>query len=804
MDDPGRPALERWVLACAAGVIYYALARAAPQASPVWPAAGFGVAAALLWGPSAAAGVFLGAFLGSERAPLAEAGLPVAAAGAALIGAGAAVQALLGAALLRRLGSPRALMSSAREAAVFCGLAPAVALIGPVFELLALLPGGAPPGFGWARAGLSWWFSDAAGLLVVVPLVMAWTAPRARRALPTPARAVEALGAASILAGAAALGLSSRGEALLFVSFPAVFWILYRFGSRAATTVVAAIAAAAALRFNESSVLVTSAYLAALAGTAVLARAMLHEREEAVKALADEARAARRRVEMDRRTFEHLPTGLAILRRDREGVLRVVDINPAGLRLAGIEPDGERFEGSPLREMLPALYGSEFSAACASVLDDRAHAPRLSALRLGGEHYELTVFALSEREVGAVYENVTERKRAQRAVQDAASLLLLMIESVREYAIFRLDTEGRVASWSKGAELIFGWGPEEALGRPYHGFLPSEKEARSRQDAHLARSAEEGRVTEETWCRRKDNGRFWADLTLTALRDERGELLGHVVVVRDASRRRAAEAALAEQSAALARSNVELSQFAYVASHDLSAPLHKVKAFAERLKARVEPLLDDEGREYLARMMRAVGGMQSLIDGLLALARVTTRGGSAEPLDLATLARDVVDGLDLAGAHPGASVEIGPLPRIQADPLQMRQLLQNLISNALKFQPPGAKPVVRVRGGTAPGGLCELFVSDNGIGLDMKFAERIFQPFQRLNSAFDYEGSGMGLAICRKIVSRHGGSIGVSSKPGHGTEFKVTLPVSQKGRLDIVKGVAAGAPDAGGAPWKKA
>ncbi|MBI2384739.1 MAG: PAS domain-containing protein [Elusimicrobia bacterium] len=255
------------------------------------------------------------------------------------------------------------------------------------------------------------------------------------------------------------------------------------------------------------------------------------------------------------------------------------------------------------------------------------------------------------------------------------------------------------------------------------------------------------------------------------------------VTERRNEQRRARAQELERRTAELSRSNQELSQFAYVASHDLSAPLHKVKAFGSRLQEKVEGKLDEEGRDYLRRMLRAVDGMQSLIDALLALSRVSTRGAPAEVVDLGALTRDVVESLDHEISRARARVEIGDLPRISADPLQMRQLLQNLLSNAVKFHAPGAAPRVRVSGKATEDGLCELVVSDNGVGFDMKFAERIFQPFQRLQSSAEYQGTGMGLAICRKIVSRHGGTIGAASAPGRGAEFKVVLPVSQEGRM---------------------
>lgn len=386
------------------------------------------------------------------------------------------------------------------------------------------------------------------------------------------------------------------------------------------------------------------------------------------------------------------------------------------------------------------------------------------------------------------------RGRANAAARQEVPLLALMIESVRDYAIFRLDPAGRVRSWSRGAELIFCRAPAEALDRPYEGLLASAEEAR----AQLEAAAREGRHQAEGWCVRRDASRFWADVTLTALREESGALLGFVAIVRDATQRRAGAQLLERRTADLSRSNLELSQFAYVASHDLSAPLHKVKAFAERLREKVAEGLDDEGRDYLRRMLRAVDGMQSLIDALLELARVSTRGAAAEEVDLRALAKDVVEGLEHQTPGARTSVDIGDLPRLRADPLQMRQLLQNLVSNALKFHKPGAVPRVRLRGRTAGDGRCELVVADDGIGFDMKFAERIFQPFARLQAPYEYAGTGMGLAICRRIAERHGGTITATGAPGRGAEFKVVLPIAQEGWLGTTERT-----DAGGATWTR-
>lgn len=236
----------------------------------------------------------------------------------------------------------------------------------------------------------------------------------------------------------------------------------------------------------------------------------------------------------------------------------------------------------------------------------------------------------------------------------------------------------------------------------------------------------------------------------------------------------------ARQSAAeaLTRSNAELTQFAYVASHDLQAPLRKATAFAQQLRARLGPGLDETSRDLLARLDRSLSGMQSLIDALLQLARVATDQTPHRTVDLAAVAAEVAADLEESPANDGGRVRVGPLPAVTGDAQQLRQLLHNLVGNALKFRRPDRPSVVTVSGRALPDGFCELTIEDDGVGFDMKFAPRLFTPFQRLHSAKDYPGSGMGLAICRKIAERHGGRISIDSAEGRGTAITVALPAA--------------------------
>ena len=232
----------------------------------------------------------------------------------------------------------------------------------------------------------------------------------------------------------------------------------------------------------------------------------------------------------------------------------------------------------------------------------------------------------------------------------------------------------------------------------------------------------------------------------------------------------------------LKRSNDELERFAYVASHDLQEPLRKIQAFGDRLAQKYGDAIPEQGRDYITRMQDASARMRTLIADLLDFARVTSSGKPFEQVDLVQIVQGVIGDLEVRLTETGARVDIGDLPTIAADPSQMRQLFQNLIGNALKFQRPDTAPVIKVRliGGKAGAAgstdECEIVVEDNGIGFDEKHGTRIFEMFQRLHNRSEYAGTGVGLAICRRIVQRHRGTIEAESRPGKGATFRMVLP----------------------------
>jgi light-regulated signal transduction histidine kinase (bacteriophytochrome) len=262
-------------------------------------------------------------------------------------------------------------------------------------------------------------------------------------------------------------------------------------------------------------------------------------------------------------------------------------------------------------------------------------------------------------------------------------------------------------------------------------------------------------------------------------------------------RARSSQEELRAVSEELERSNRELEAFATIASHDLQEPVRKIQAFGDRLAEHASAALDDQAKDYLGRMTDAAGRMQTLINDLLEYSQVTMRPEPARPVDLEVIVSGVLSDLDERITAAQGRVVVGSLPTVLATPLQMRQLFQNLIANALKFHPAGVAPIVHVD--ASPGseagkpvrsrdgnGGWEIRVTDNGIGFEDKYVEKIFSPFQRLHGREAYEGTGMGLAICRRIVAVLGGTLTATSTPGNGATFVIRLPRSAMVRATLV------------------
>lgn len=282
-----------------------------------------------------------------------------------------------------------------------------------------------------------------------------------------------------------------------------------------------------------------------------------------------------------------------------------------------------------------------------------------------------------------------------------------------------------------------------------------------------------GKVWEgEVQNRAKDGSLYWVYTTIVPFLKEDGKPYEYVSIRYEITQRKIAEERLKA-------SNEELQSFATIAAHDLQEPLRKIQTFGERLKVKGQSILTPELLDYVNRIQVSSTRMRSLIDDLLSYSRVATRASPFEKIDLNKIVEEVLSDLEVRIEQLKAQVHVSQLPSIEADPSQMRQLVQNLLSNAIKFHKPDLAPEVFISA-QVEGNWCNFEVKDNGIGFDEKYLDRIFAIFQRLHGRHEYEGTGVGLAVCRKITERHGGTLLARSSPGAGATFVAKLPVRQK------------------------
>ena len=396
--------------------------------------------------------------------------------------------------------------------------------------------------------------------------------------------------------------------------------------------------------------------------------------------------------------------------------------------------------------------------------------------------------------VALILRDIAARRRAETQLAQERNLLRNLIDAIPDH-IFVKDREGAYVLDNIAHRRFLNIPDTEHLtGRTMFDFFPKELAAIYHEDDQSVLQSNHPILNREEPAVTANGDLIWLSTSKVPLRSVDGtQLIGLVCVSANISERKLAEEKLRVFAAQLERSNAELRDFASVASHDLQEPLRKIQAFADRLRLKCGDALEEQGLDYLARMQNAAGRMQTLIQDLLTLSYVTSRAQPFSHVNLGEIIQGVLSDLELRIEQEGAKIEVGALPTIDADPVQMRQLFQNLLSNALKFHKPGHPPEVTVSARVLPapepqtagagigGGedICQIVVADNGIGFDEQYVEQVFTLFQRLHSREEYEGTGIGLAVCRKIAHRHGGSIVAKSERGQGATFIVKLPVKQ-------------------------
>jgi PAS domain S-box-containing protein len=377
--------------------------------------------------------------------------------------------------------------------------------------------------------------------------------------------------------------------------------------------------------------------------------------------------------------------------------------------------------------------------------------------------------------VTAAIRDITERKRVEDALRDSEERFRLMASGVKDYANVMLDPEGFIVSWNEGAERLKGYRAEEIIGEHFSRFYAAEDIRKGLPAMELKQAKETGRFEGEGWRVRKDGSCFLASIVITALRDEKGLLRGFGKITRDITERRRAEERLTKTMEELKRSNDELGQFAYVASHDLQEPLRMVASYTQLLAQRYKGRLDSDADEFIAFAVDGCNRMQGLIQDLLSYSRA---GANAEPLreiSCEEALEKTLRNLRPTIQDSGGMVTHDSLPTIMTDETQLVQVFQNLIANAIKYR--GAEPpLIHVSATRNSGNEWVFSVRDNGMGMEPQYFERIFVLFQRLHGQKEFAGTGIGLAMCKKIVDRLGGRIWVESQPTKGSTFYFALP----------------------------
>ncbi len=479
---------------------------------------------------------------------------------------------------------------------------------------------------------------------------------------------------------------------------------------------------------------------------------------------------------------------------DRSGIIETV--NPAAARIFGYQPD--EIIGRNIKILMPEPDHSQHDQYIENYL-------RTGEAKIIGKGREVLgkkkdgsvfPFLLSISEVQlqdkliftGIIHDISGLKKAEAALRESENKINSIIKAAVD-GIITIDTRGIMEMVNPSAAKLFGYDEAELLGKSVNMLMPEPD--KSLHDSYMGHYHETGEkriigIGREVTGMRKDGTLFpfYLSISEVTLADRKV----YTGFVHDISAQKLNEERLRRYAAELERSNRELQDFAYVSSHDLQEPLRKIQAFGDRLLTKEYDNLSEQGQDYVDRMLNAASRMQNLINDLLSFSRVTSKSKPFVKVKLDHVLSEVLSDLEVAIEKAGAKIIRSPLPEIEAEPTQMRQLFQNLISNAIKFRKENESPIINIYAnnlqrkahmtGTPGDEVTEIYVEDNGIGFDEKYLDKIFNIFQRLEGQ-KYEGSGVGLAICRKIAIRHGGDITARSQPGVGTRFIITLAQRQ-------------------------
>jgi PAS domain S-box-containing protein len=495
-----------------------------------------------------------------------------------------------------------------------------------------------------------------------------------------------------------------------------------------------------------------------------------------ITARKDAEAALREGEERFRRTFELAGSGLAHVSLDG----RFLRMNPRLCEILGYTE--KELAGLSVKDISHPEDRDAADGPRARVIRGEIDSARLEKRyqRKDGSVVWLSVVIALERDAAgrplyaiSVLDDITGRKHTEAALRDSEARFRSTFELAAS-GIAHVSLEGRFLRVNRPLCGILRFREDELIGRSVKEIShPDDRDVTDAQRAQV-RAGERESVRFEKRYIRKDGSTVWVSLGVALVRGAGGAPQYEIAMFDDITERKHAEAALHEAHEELKRSNSDLEQFAYVASHDLQEPLRMVSSYTQLLGRRYGEKFDADAKEFMAYIVDGAARMQQLIQDLLAYSRVGTKDKDFKPVELAKPLRRAIANLKAAIDESGAAVTHDPLPTLVADEVQLAQLFQNLVGNALKFRSACA-PRIHV-GVSETGGGFEFEVRDNGIGIEPQYFERIFMVFQRLHNKSEYPGTGIGLAICKKVVERHGGQMRVESKPGEGSAFIFTLP----------------------------
>jgi PAS domain S-box-containing protein len=495
---------------------------------------------------------------------------------------------------------------------------------------------------------------------------------------------------------------------------------------------------------------------------------LIHSQEKEIEELQDNVNRLRSTVDLS-------PDTITV---HRDG--KLLFVNKAGLALFGAESE-EQIVGLKVKELLHFSYWDKVSQRLESMTKYMKQVPVIDVTvkKLDGSYIDVSVASTpvlyhSIPHIISIIRDISERKKNEEIKSHLAAIVTNSSD-----AIYTMSIEGQIQSWNPGAEKLYGFMEREAVGRSISIVIPDEKKNELK---YLLSKISRGERIEsyETKRQRKDKSKLDVSLTISPIMEESGVITGASAISRDITFKKQVEEELRGYAEELALSNEELYVFSYAASHDLQEPLRSVQNFIETLNKKYKKRLGAEMEEEITSADEGVTRMYRLITDFLMYSRVGTEKATKEEIDCNLALKDAVSNLELAIKESKANIKHYTLPKIWGNFVQITQVFQNLIANAIKYQGDNT-PVIEVSA-EKKNSMWQFGVKDNGIGIEQWFSERIFIVFQKLHDHRKYPGSGIGLALCKRVIEKHGGKIWFESEVGKGTTFYFTLPILEEKR----------------------